>query len=145
MVSQGANPSNEPRHSILIGLVAKLRIRSDMTTMLTFPLIKANAQHPGQANHLFTLLTGIAEDIQREGSFDAPTTTKTPQGSFPVVPANKNKNKNKDKKKSSKMCPFYREGAKECKFGDQCNRTHEGELARPAIPTTSRGMASVPT
>ena len=91
---------------------------------------EAETNHPSDPEHLYSVLLDIAENILREGGFTVKTAPKVMGADRPDRKSqSKDRGDKKPRQPSEALCPFYREGLKDCPIKD-CRRKHEGRTGQ---------------
>jgi hypothetical protein len=130
LLQQGGSADNQFRMAILKKMISELMLKPEMTVKLTLPVAKVLDDFPGNPDKLYEVLEDKAEDMLREAGYTTQTAPKTSMAA--QIKSNDNKSNSKRTPKrppTEALCPFYREGLKECN-NPKCNRKHEGRTGK---------------
>ena len=115
MESLGSPADPNLKFTLLNQLVSELVTRTDMVEKLTIHISNCKEKFPNNAEKLFHVLMDKAENLVE--SYKPTLKLRRPRiaaAAQSVTP----------------ICPAYREGVKECRFGANCHRRHEGRSGK---------------
>ena len=115
MESLGSPADPKLKYTLLTLMVSELLKMPDMLSKLTIHYSRVTEEHPNDPDQLFAVLMDKAENFA--GSSRSTERLRRPK----ITAAGET---------SIPICPIYREGVKECKFGANCHRRHEGRSGK---------------
>ena len=115
MESLGSPADTKLKYTLLTLMISELVKMPDMLTKLTIHYSKVTEENPNDPDKLFAVLMDKAENFA--GSSRPSERIRRPK----ITAAGET---------VTPICPIYREGVKECKFGASCYRRHEGRSGK---------------